>query len=339
MASRLEKLISKLKSPAHLFTSKTEIFYLTGVELEGFWLLDTKSGAAVVAPEMLAGQLRGLLPGLEVVSGNDLTETLAGYLRKKGINRLGINGAKASHSFFRKLNRKIILKDDGDILASLRMIKDAEELEAVKSSCRIASAAIKFAEKCIKPGISEEEIAFKIEEFFLKRKARPSFPLIIASGPNSANPHHISSSRKIKPNDVILMDIGCVYKGYCSDLTRTFFLGRTNSLQDKVFAVVKRAQEKALGKVKAGASAASIDRAARELITKAGFGDKFIHTTGHGVGLEIHEPPRLSLKDKTVLKAGMVITVEPGIYLEGAFGVRIEDTAVVTKKGREVFTK
>ena len=338
MTDRIEKTIRGLKVPAQLFTSKNEIFYLTGVELEGFWLLVERKGAVIFTSKMLSGQLKSLFAGFKVISGDGLTGLLAGYLREKGIKELGIDGSAVSHAFFKKLNRKIKLKDEGNILSTLRLRKDINELKAIKKSCRITASAMRFARKLIKPGITEDEISFKIEEYFLKHGARPAFTLIIASGPNSASPHHISSSRKIKRNDVILLDIGCVYKGYCSDLTRTFFLGKTINLRKRVYAVVKRAHKEALGKVRPGARACGIDKAARDVIRKAGFGDKFIHTTGHGVGIEIHEAPRLSAKDKTVLKTGMVITVEPGIYLDGDFGVRIEDTAVVTKKGREVLT-
>lgn len=338
MSTRIARLISKLKSPAHLFTDKTDIFYLTGIELEGFWLLVTKRGASAFAPTMLAGQLKEL-SGIDVISCKVLTKCLVEYLREKKIKRLGVNGAKISHSLFKKLAKKAGLKDEGDVLSVLRRQKDEVELEVIKKSCKIAVSALKNAKRFIRPGISEEQISFKIEEFFIKHHARPAFPLIVACGPNSANPHHISSSRKIKPNDVILIDIGCVYKGYCSDLTRTFFLGKTNSLRKRVYAVVERAQKHAMAKVKAGAGAVAIDKAARSVIEKAGFGEKFIHSTGHGVGIDIHEEPRLSSTGKAVLKTGMVVTIEPGIYIEGDFGVRIEDTVVVTNKGREVYTR
>jgi Xaa-Pro aminopeptidase len=129
-----------------------------------------------------------------------------------------------------------------------------------------------------------------------------------------------------------------VFKGYCSDLTRTFFLGKTNGLQLQAYALVKRAHDLALLKTGQGVSASVIDKAARDVISQAGYGDKFIHTTGHGVGIDIHESPRLSLKDNTVLKDGMVVTVEPGVYFEGRFGIRIEDTILIKKKGRKVLT-
>jgi len=338
MANRIKKLIPKLKR-AHLFVDKNDIFYLTGAQLEGFWLLVTKKGAVAIAYEMLSGQLKSILKGIEIVSGDNFVETLSDYLRKAAIREVGTCGAKISHALFDKISSKIKLKDDGDIVSDARQAKDRFEIKTIRKACRITVQALRAVRPLIKPGISEEEILFKIEEYFAKHKARPSFPLIVASGPNSANPHHVSSLRKIKRNDVILLDIGCVYKGYCSDLTRTFFLGKTNSLQQKIYLTVKNAHDLALKCVKQGTGAFDVDKAARDVICKAGFGAKFIHSTGHGVGIEIHESPSLSVKAKSVLKAGMAVTVEPGIYLEGNFGVRIEDTVLVTKKGSEVLTK
>lgn len=339
MNKRIRKVISAAKGRACLFTAKSDIFYLTGIELEGFWLLVTAKGAAAFASKMLSGQLKRLTRGIEIVSGDDITALLAGYCRNKGIKELGLCGAKSSYALFVKINCKIKAKDIGDILAPLRQVKDAGEIKAVKKACAIAAGAARYAIRIARPGMTEEEIVFKIEEYFAKKMVRPSFPIIVASGPNSANPHHISSKRKIVANDIILMDLGCVCKGYCSDLTRTFFLGKTNNLQQKVYALVKRAYGRAMGALKHGVPASSIDRAAREVISKAGFADKFIHTTGHGVGIDIHEPPRLSAKDNTVLKNGMIVTVEPGVYIEGRFGVRIEDTVLINKKGIKVLTQ
>jgi Xaa-Pro aminopeptidase len=191
----------------------------------------------------------------------------------------------------------------------------------------------------VKPGMTEIQIAFKIEEIFANNKVRSSFTPIVAAGPNTANPHHISSTRKVDKNDVILIDMGCLYNGYASDLTRTFAIGKIKYLYSTVYAAVSRAHRKAIQAVRPGIQANHVDGIARDIITRAGFGLQFIHSTGHGVGIEVHEPPRLSSRDATVLKAGMVVTVEPGVYLPGQFGVRIEDTIQVTNNGRKVLTQ
>jgi len=330
--------INKLPSGNHLIINRSDLAYLTGVELEGFLLLIAKKKAAVFAPELLAGQLKRLLRGVEVIGGENLTGLLVQYCQRKGLKSLGICGSKSSHAFFSKLNRKINLKDEEDIVANIRQVKDSQEINKIAKACDIASSAMRYAEKLLKPGKTEDEIVFKIEEYFAKNKVRPSFPIIVGSGPNSANPHHISANRKIAVNDTVLIDLGCVYKGYCSDLTRTFFLGKTNGLQQKAYSLVKRAHDLALLKAGPGVLASEVDKVARDTISQAGFGDKFIHTTGHGVGIDIHELPRLSSRDKTILKSGMVVTVEPGIYFTGRFGIRIEDTVLIKKKGKKVLT-
>jgi Xaa-Pro aminopeptidase len=331
--------ISKLPLGNHLITNKSDLFYLTGVELEGFWLLVADKKAVVFAPQLLAGQLKRLLPGLGVAGGDNLIELLVQYCKREGLKGLGVCASKMSHSFYVKLNRKINLKDEGDVVVKIRQKKDAQEISKIARACQIASSAMRYAKSLLKPGVTEEEIVFKIEEYFAKNRVRPSFPIIVGTGPNSANPHHISGSRKIAVNDTVLIDLGCVYKGYCSDLTRTFFLGKTNDLQQKAFTLVKRAHGLALLKAGQGVAVWEVDKAARDVISQAGYGDKFIHTTGHGVGIDIHESPRLSAKDDTVLKSGMVVTIEPGIYFAGRFGIRIEDTILIKKKGRKVLTR
>jgi len=166
-----------------------------------------------------------------------------------------------------------------------------------------------------------------------------AFSPIVAFGPHSAEPHHVNSRRRLAKNDTALLDIGCVYQGYCSDLTRTFFLGKICELQKQIYSLVSEAQTLAVKGIRSGRKASDIDGIARSVISRRGYGPQFIHSTGHGVGIDIHEPPRISNKDNTVLKPGMVITVEPGIYLPGKFGVRIEDTVLVTHKGNEVLTR
>ena len=168
--------------------------------------------------------------------------------------------------------------------------------------------------------MTELDIYFKIEEEFAKRHVVQSFKTIVASGPNSANPHHNSSNRKIRKNDIVMIDMGCVYNGYCSDLTRTFFVGKQNKLQQKIWNIVKLAHDNALVKVKDGIKTKDIDFSARNTIKMAGYEKQFIHTTGHS------------------LKEGTIITIEPGIYLEKKFGVRIEDTVLVRKSGYKVLT-
>ncbi|MBR3628136.1 MAG: aminopeptidase P family protein, partial [Elusimicrobia bacterium] len=238
-----------------------------------------------------------------------------------------------------KLNKnKILLYTDNQSVLKKRIIKNKEEIKNIKKACEIVSEVFETVKKKIVPGMMEIDIHFKIEEEFAKRHVVQSFKTIVASGPNSANPHHISGNRKIQRNDIVLIDMGCIYNGYCSDLTRTFFIGKEEKNKRKIWNIVKQAHDESLIKVKQNIKASDIDFFARNLIRQEGYGKNFIHTTGHGVGLDIHEAPSIGQKSKDILKEGMIITIEPGIYLDKKFGVRIEDTVLVTKNGYKVLT-
>ncbi|MFH1367904.1 MAG: Xaa-Pro peptidase family protein [Elusimicrobiota bacterium] len=336
--NRINNIISDLPVPAYLVTDKHDLFYLTGVELDGFWLLLTKNGFTAFTSPMFAEQLSELLPGENVISGKMLLNLLEAYCAKNRVKTIGVDYEKTNLFLAKGLEKIAPLEDTRNLVMRYRQIKGREEIELVKRSCKIAVSALKFARKFIKPGMSEIEMMFKIEEYFAKRHAKPAFPTIVASGPNSANPHHISSARKIKRNDVVLVDLGCVKNGYCSDLTRTFILGKIRNPFKEIKALVREARDQAVKRVKDGALASDIDSTARKIISDGGYADYFIHTTGHGLGIEVHEPPRLSAADATVLRTGMFVTVEPGIYLPGKFGVRHEDLLLVKEKGNEVMT-
>ena len=168
---------------------------------------------------------------------------------------------------------------------------------------------------------------------------RPSFDLVVAFGANSALPHHEVSTRVLKKNEAVLIDFGCVYDFYCSDITKTFFYGKPDAEFKKVYSIVESAYKKSVKALKSGVKASFIDKVGRDLITDEGYGQYFTHGTGHGMGLEPHEAPSLYSKSKDILKEGMILTVEPGIYLNGKFGVRIEDTFLVKKNGYEILTK
>lgn len=329
-----------MKHPAYLVTSQADLFYLTGVDLDGYWLLLTKGGPAVITSELLAGQLAAGLPGTEIISARDFAAAATERCARARCPGLALDFAELAHSQGAKLAEKIKLEDAGGLVARARMVKDEGEIELMRKSCRIAVSALAAARKMIKPGVTEKQIMFKIEEYFASKGARPApkFRPIVAFGPDTANPHHVSSDRKFIKNDVILIDLGCEFGGYCSDLTRTFVLGKINSPFKEILGLVRQAHARAVERAKSGVKASVVDEAARKTITDGGYGANFIHTTGHGVGIEVHEPPRLSPSDTTVLRPGMAVTVEPGIYLPGIYGARHEDLLLITKKGNEVLT-
>ena len=322
-----------------MITNHADIFYLTGIELEGFWLVATKHGCAAIASPMLAGQIRSMKPCFSVIESENMAKTLGLYCRKQRVRSVEVDCDVTTMALASRLKKFVSLTAVPSPLTPSRLIKSAAEINAIRNACQIAIGACRYARNLCKPGVSEADIHYKIEEYFARRRVKSSFPPIVAFGQNSANPHHVSGKRKLRKNDTVLMDLGCIWKGYCSDLTRTFLLGKITGLQLRVFSSVKRAQQAAMKAAEQGVFACDVDNAARNLIARNGYGSRFIHSTGHGVGIDIHEAPRISAKDKTVLKAGMVITVEPGIYLPGKFGVRIEDTVLVTKNGCKILTK
>lgn len=223
-----------------------------------------------------------------------------------------------------------------DAINESRMVKDEEELQKLAKAEAIGDAAFTHILDIMKPGVSETEIALELE-FFMKRQgaAKLSFDTIVASGANSSMPHAQVTDRKIQNGDFVTMDFGCVYQGYCSDMTRTVAVGRPTEEMKKVYQIVLDANLRAMDGIREGVSCKEIDALARDYIKDNGYGEYFGHGLGHGVGLDIHEEPRFSPKCEVVTKENMVITDEPGIYLPGNFGVRIEDLVVVKKNGYE----
>lgn len=219
------------------------------------------------------------------------------------------------------------------------MVKDADEIEKMRKAASIADQAFLHIQQFIKPGAVEKDLALELE-FFMKKCGASglSFDTIVASGMRSSLPHGHASEKVIKTGDLVTFDFGCVYEGYCSDMTRTVAVGTISKEQEKVYNIVLEAQIRALQAVMPVKSGIEIDMVARNYINNQGYEKNFEHGLGHGVGLEIHEEPRVSKTGDKILHPGMVVTVEPGIYIEGFCGVRIEDMVVVTKQGIENLT-
>ncbi|MEI6242314.1 MAG: Xaa-Pro peptidase family protein [Chlamydiota bacterium] len=222
-------------------------------------------------------------------------------------------------------------------VANLRGCKEEMELTHIRKSADINWRAFLYISSLIEVGVTEEFLAWRYEVFCREHGAsKVSFDPIIAFGENSALPHYQSGKNRLKKDSIVLIDIGCVVENYCSDMTRCIFFGKKDPLLEKIYKIVRNAQKKAMEAVRPGITNREIDRIAREEITKEGFGDQFVHGLGHGVGLEIHEFPSIkSTVDEVILQKGMVITIEPGIYIPGHGGIRYEDTIIVTENGSE----
>ncbi len=226
-----------------------------------------------------------------------------------------------------------------NLIRELRKAKDRQEIQLIREACKLANLGMQAAAQTIRRGVKEKEVAAEIE-YAMRRAGSDgtAFETIVASGAHSAFPHGCSSEQTLAEGDLVVVDLGATHRFYRSDITRTFSIGEPSEKQRKIYETVKLAHQKAFETIKPQVSAKDVDLAARKVIEDAGFGDYFAHNLGHGVGLEVHEPPILSPDSKDILEEGTVVTVEPGIYLPGFGGVRIEDTVLVTKNGAEKLT-
>ncbi|MDR3275533.1 MAG: M24 family metallopeptidase [Endomicrobium sp.] len=340
-----EKIFNIYQTSGILFTNSKEIFYLTGAEFDGFWFLVVKGAKYVICPKMIENQVNDYFgkQNVKIYAETPLYKTVAEILEQNKTDSLLIDPKYMNALDFILIDEnfkryKINLIKKIGILDEIRLIKSTIEMENIKISCQIASKVCDKIKSEIKAGLSELDIHYRVLDLFAQSRVTESFTPIIASGPNSANPHHKSSNRKISENDIIMIDIGCLYNGYCSDLTRTYFLGKIKDEHRNVWDIVKKSQNAVLKEIKSGLLVSWADKTARNIIAASGYEDKFIHTAGHGLGIEIHEMPSLASNAEGVFLTHAVVTVEPGIYIEREFGVRIEDTILIKENGCEVLT-
>lgn len=341
--NRVTNSLEKEGIDALLVTKPANVRYLSGFSGGEASLCLSDKKKFLITDFRYELQAKQEVKGFEIklVDGSffDLVGNLAKTLKVK---RLGFEYkylTYGEHAQIKERLNTVELIPTFDIVERLRRIKDAHEIRLIKSSILILKEAVRYFKSTIKRGLTEKQLAADVEYFIkIAGGEKSSFDIIVASGPNSALPHARPSGRSIEPNDMVLLDLGVDYKGYNSDLTRLFFLGKINSKNKKIYDVVKEAQRRAIKEVRPEVEIAKVDAVARDFIRKEGFGKHFGHALGHGVGLEVHEAPAISNKNHTVLKPGMVFTIEPAIYLPDWGGIRIEDMVLVTRKGYEILT-
>ena len=262
-------------------------------------------------------------------------------MEKTHVQKLGFEDAYMTVADYRHYSEKLHcqLVPATELLISLRQSKDEEEIQRMIAAQRIAEAALDQIVKEIRPGVTEKEIAARLQYLMLAGGAENmSFDPIVASGPNGSMPHAVPTDRKIQDGDFVTMDFGCIYQGYCSDMTRTVAVGCVTEEMEKVYNVVLQAQLAGIAAAKAGATGHDVDAAARKVIEDAGYGPYFGHSFGHSVGVEIHESPNATPANNKPLPLGAAVSAEPGIYLPGRFGVRIEDVVVLQEGGCQDIT-
>ena len=277
---------------------------------------------------------------IEVVyTQNNWQQTLKYYAKRLNLKTIGVEES-IPLPFYQRLKTIFSFCQINTIpnsVEDLRIIKTAAEIKAIKKAVAITKDAFSYIKEIIDSGSTEKDIFLELERFLcLKGDIRPAFDPIVAFGANTAIPHHISGHNKLGKNSLCLIDCGAKYRGYCADLTRIFFFDKMPPYLKKIYDIVKKAKESAVKKVKSGVKIKTVDKAARDYIAKKGFAKNFGHGLGHGVGLEVHERPFLNPKNEGILKEGMVITIEPAIYLTRRFGIRLEDTILVKKNKAEI---
>ncbi len=344
---RLEGLRHKLKQKgidAALVAKKENVTYMSGFNGGDSYLIITMGEAFLITDSRYAQQAAVQAPLYSVIKyQGSVAAALSDIVKKAGAGSVGFEEGyltyQAYNEFKAKLGVETFVPMNGAV-EELRLVKDREEIEIIKKAVKIADDAFTHILGLIRPGTAEIEIAAELE-FYMKRHGAkgPSFETIVASGERGSMPHGVASDKKIQTGEAITMDYGAIYMDYCSDMTRTVFLGTPDDELRKIYEVVLKAQSQALNGAKEGLTGKEADSIARGIIKDAGYDRFFGHGLGHGVGLEIHEEPRLSVSGLRRLENGMVATVEPGIYIEKLGGVRIEDMIVINGGSPLVLTE
>lgn len=342
--ARLRNQLEKDRLPLLLVTSLVNIFYLTGFQ--------GSAGVAIVGPSDLilfvdpryTLQAREQACGVEVLEAKrGLLRAAAAWLSRRRVRKVGYEPAHLACAEFDRLAKEtcsgVTFKPAGGLIEELRAVKDQDEVAKIRGAGRLTAEVFEEVLTQVRPGVRESDLAAEIEyRMRLKGADGAAFETIVASGPRGAFPHARPSRKLLEKHDLVIFDLGAILSGYAADMTRTVCLGEPARRIRRLYNLVAAAPQRAIETLRQGIRAGQVDAVARRFLEARGVGKYFTHSTGHGVGLEIHEAPRLGRGEKTRLRAGCVVTVEPGIYLEGMGGIRIEDTVLVGADGAEILT-
>lgn len=339
----IRKQLSSWNIDALLITTMENIRYLSGFTGSSGVIIITTNQSFFLTDSRYAEQSKDETSGFKIRIYKKQIEDVACLINEIKPGRIGFEAKGITYETYRKLKALIHIKGLIPVpedICRIRARKDAYELKLIKNAISLSTVGFNAAIDCIATGVPECDVAFDVEMAMKKRGAEGlSFDIIVASGKRAALPHGKASDKKIKKHEMVIVDLGAKHQGYNSDETCTFVVGRPSKEQKKIYQVVKDAHDKAIEVVEPGVKASLIDFAARDFIKQAGYGKYFGHGTGHGVGLAVHEWPNISPYNNQAVEEGMVFTIEPGIYIPGWGGVRIEDMVLVTKNGCEVLTE
>ena len=344
MNRKMQWLRNKLLSmdlQGMIVSNPVNIRYLTNIQAEGILLVTRKENIFLTDSRYIEDVHNTLTLFDEIVVYDmrglsiDDYENFFMFCENVGFEENYVTYAKYKEYMHRfKINNFV---ETENMIEKQRMIKDEEEIESIQKACKVTDDCFEYILGYIKPGMTEKQIAREIDDYYYKNAEGTSFDTIVASGENSSKPHAIPTDRKIQEKDIITIDMGCKIDGYCSDMTRTIFIGKPTDEQKNIYNLVLKNQKMALNQIRDGANIKTIAKGVESDFNVNG--QTLIHSLGHGVGLNIHEAPIVGIKNDTCLKENMVITDEPGIYIAGNFGIRIEDTVLVTKKGAIALTE
>jgi len=342
--NKVLRLLALNALDALLIKKRQNIAYLTGIKGDDAILFLSSRKKILITDARYKEEYARVLKNSRLI----IREQKEAYPEIKDISirtrsrRVGFESHDFSYSEYCILKKKlkgINVVPVNEIVDSLRVIKDRDEVRCIKKACNDGSDVMDYALKVIRPSMSEVAVKNRIEAYIVKKGMKGAdFDIIVASGENASMPHATASAKRIKTGQMVVIDLGIMNYGYNSDLTRTVFLGRIDRKYSRIYNIVRDAQKRAIEKIRPGISASHIDICSRQYISDRALGRYFVHNLGHGVGLEIHERPLISRKNNTLLKENMVMTIEPGVYIPGWGGVRIEDTVLVTKKGCQILT-